>query len=294
VTFPRLRAFAEVADAGSVHEAARRLVVTESAVSAAVTALSRDVGVALVERDGRGLRLTPSGRVYARYARQMLGLLDRAGAAARGELDPERGEVAVAAVTTAADHLLPELLASFRAAHPGIEIRLAVGASDQVWSLLRDHAVDLTIAGRPPAALEARARAVRRNELVVVEAARPAGTPTGPADLAARTWLLREPGSGTRATCESLLAGLEIDPYRLVLGSNGAVVAGAVAGLGLTLVSRDAVTRELAEGRLSVVPVPGTPLRRPWHAASAEHASAPTMLLVDHLLRRGWRRPRAS
>jgi DNA-binding transcriptional LysR family regulator len=288
VTFPRLRTFVEVADAGSVHEAARRLVVTESAVSASVAALSRDVGVALVARDGRGLRLTPSGHVYARYARQMLGLLERAGAAARGELDPERGEVALAAVTTAADHLLPDLLASFRAAHPAIEIRLAVGSSEQVWSLLREHAVDLTIAGRPPAALDARVRAVRRNELVLVEAA---GARSGPSDLAARTWLFREPGSGTRATCEALLAGLDIDPSRLMLGSNGAVVAGAVAGLGLTLVSRDAVARELAEGRLSVVPVPGTPLRRPWHAASAEHASAPTLLLVDHLLHRGWRRP---
>ncbi|GII24762.1 LysR substrate-binding domain-containing protein [Planosporangium mesophilum] len=288
MTFPRLRAFVEVADSGSVREAARRLVVTESAVSAAVAALSRDVGVALVERDGRGLRLTPSGRVYARYARQMLGLLDRAGAAARGELDPERGEVAVGAVTTAADHLLPDLLASFRTAHPGIQIRLSVGASDHVWTLLRDHAVDLTIAGRPPAGLDARVRAALPNELVVVEA----GGTGAQADLAGRTWLLREPGSGTRSTCESLLAGLEIDPPRLVLGSNGAVVAGAVAGLGLTLVSRAAVERELAEGRLAVVPVPGTPLRRPWHAASVEHASGPTLLLVDHLLQRGWRRPR--
>lgn len=55
---------------------------------------------------------------------------------------------------------------------------------------------------------------------------------------------------------------------RLTLGSNGAVVAGAVAGLGVTLVSRDAVARQLAEGELVPVVLPGTPLRRPWHAVT--------------------------
>jgi DNA-binding transcriptional LysR family regulator len=109
-------------------------------------------------------------------------------------------------------------------------------------------------------------------------------------------WLLREAGSGTRATCEALLAGWEVDPPRLTLGSNGAVVAGAAAGLGATLVSGDAVARLLAEGGLVVVKAPGTPLRRPWHAVTAGLEQASTTLLIDHLLQSadpgGWRPPR--
>ncbi len=69
----------------------------------------------------------------------------------------------------------------------------------------------------------------------------------------------------------------------LTLGSNGAVVAGAVAGLGVTLVSRDAVTEALAAGRLVELALPHTPLRRPWHAVSHRHASAAVDLLVEHL-----------
>ena len=73
-TVARLRALVTVADAGSVREAARRLTVTESAVSAALSALAREVRVPLVERDGRGLRLTASGQAYSAYARAILGL----------------------------------------------------------------------------------------------------------------------------------------------------------------------------------------------------------------------------
>src|SRR5713101_5092480 len=106
-TVARLRALVTVADAGSVRQAARRLTVTESAVSSALSALAREVRVPLVERDGRGLRLTASGQAYSGYARAILGLHEEGLAAARGDRDPERGRVRVAAVSTAGEYLLP-------------------------------------------------------------------------------------------------------------------------------------------------------------------------------------------
>jgi len=288
-TDARLRAFVAVADTGSVRGAAGRLLVTESAVSAALAALAREVGVPLLERQGRGLRLTPSGHTYAGYARAILGMHAEALAAARGDADPEHGRVRVAAVTTAAEHILPPVLATFRAAHPGIEVGLEVGPSDQVWALLADWGADLVIAGRPPRSAEVAVRAVRPNALVVV------GPPASAGPMS-RTWLMREAGSGTRATCEALLASLDADPATLTLGSNGAVVAGAVAGLGVTLVSRDAVAGRLAAGDLAELPVPHTPLSRPWHAVTRPRASAAAELLVTHLLAGdppGWRPPRS-
>jgi DNA-binding transcriptional LysR family regulator len=293
-TTARLRALVAVADTGSVRAAAGRLVVTESAVSAAIAALTREVGALLVEREGRGVRLTAAGQAFAGYARTILGLHEEALAAARGNLDPERGRVRVAAVTTAGEHVLPALLAAFLGRHPGVGLGLEVGTSEHVWVMFAAHEADLVIAGRPPPHLDgAVVRAVRANALIVVGAP---GTADG-FDLARATWLMREAGSGTRATCEALLAGLQADPPSLILGSNGAVVAGAVAGLGVTLVSRDAVARQLAAGDLIPLPVPGTPLRRPWHAVTRRVSPAATTMLVGHLLWRGddlanqWQRP---
>src|SRR5512142_2018195 len=147
-TEARLGAFVAVAETGSVRAAAQRLVVTESAVSAAVSALTRDVGTPLLERQGRGLRLTEAGQTYAGYARTILGLHAEALAAARGDVDPSRGKVRLAAVTTAGEHVLPIVLASFRAAHPAIELGVDVGTREHVWGLLASHEADLVIAGR--------------------------------------------------------------------------------------------------------------------------------------------------
>jgi DNA-binding transcriptional LysR family regulator len=291
-TVARLRALVAVADAGSVREAARRLTVTESAVSAALSALAREVRVPLVERDGRGLRLTAPGKAYAEYARQILGLHAEALAAARQGHDPERGTVRVAAVTTAGEHVLPGQLASFIAAHPAVDLRLEVGSSERSWALFAAHEADVVVGGRPPAHVaDAVTRATRPNLLVVVAAPAVAGG----FDPAATRWLQREAGSATRAHGEALLAGLEAEPPRLTLGSNGAVVACAVAGLGATLISREAVSRHLRDGTLTEIGVPGTPLRRPWRLVTHRQPPAAAALLVGHLVTsEGWRAPHAT
>ena len=286
-TVARLRALVTVADAGSVREAARRLTVTESAVSAALAALAREIRAPLVERDGRGLRLTGAGQAYAGYARQILGLHEEALAAARSGHDPEHGRVRVAAVTTAGEHLLPERLASFLRIHPGVDLKLEVGSSERIWAMFAAHEADLMIGGKPPAHItDAVIRATRPNLLVVVASPGIATT----FDLTTTRWLQREDGSATRAHGEALLSTLEAGPPRLTLGSNGAVIACAVAGLGATLAPREAVKQHLANNELVEIPVPGTPLRRPWRAVTHEQAPAATALLVRHLIANGgWR-----
>lgn len=284
-TESRLRTLVALAATGSVRGAAARLTVTESAVSASVAALARELGVPLVEPAGRGLRLTPSGTVYARYARRVLGLLDEGAAAAAQELDPERGRLRLAAVTTAGEHLLPALLAGFRRRHPGVALVLDVAPSEQVWDLITAHEADLVIAGRPPAGVGGRVVATKPNELIVVASPAVAAR----FDWVHTPWLLREEGSGTRTTVEVYLRSHDVAPPRLVLGSNGAVVAGVVAELGVSLVSRDAVADHLADGRLVEVSAPGTPLRRPWHAVAGAYSGAATWLFVRQLRAAGWR-----
>lgn len=291
MTFNQLRTFVEVATAGSVIEAARNLVVSPPAVSAAVGAIERELGVELVERAGRGLVVTPAGVVFARYARQVLALLETAKAATAEALDPERGQLRLAAVTTAGEHVVPRFLASFRDRHPGPGITLEVGNRDRVWDALERHDADLAVGGRPPGGGRFVTLATRPNVLVLV--AQGIGTPSvrdvDVETVARSVVLLREEGSGTRGTAEELLDELGADPRTLTLGSNGAIRESVQVGLGITLISRDAVARELDEGTLEEWTCPGIPRQRAWHvvARADEHLPATAGLFLTHLVGAG-------
>jgi LysR family transcriptional regulator, low CO2-responsive transcriptional regulator len=279
LTLNQLRTFLAVAETGSVRAAAEQLVVTQAAVSASLAAMQRSLGLQLIRPDGRGLRLTSAGEEYAAYAHRVLGLLDEARLAAAAAADPERGELRIAAVTTAAEQIVPGLLSGYRRQHPHTGVLLEAGNRDRVRTLLEHHRVDLALAGRPEPGWDVRVHAVRPHELVVVSApelaAESVAAGSGPAGaagasgmlrwLSRQAWLLREPGSGTRLSTEALLAELDITPPTLTVGSNGAIRESAAVGLGVTLVSRDAVAQELASGRLAEVRVPGTPLHRDWY-----------------------------
>ncbi|HZC64096.1 MAG TPA: LysR family transcriptional regulator [Streptosporangiaceae bacterium] len=322
MTLNQLRTFLAVAETGSVRAAAQDLVVTQAAVSASLAALQKSLGVGLLEPDGRGLRLTAAGQAYAGYARRGLGLLDAAGRAAEAAADPERGELRIGAVTTAAEQILPGLLSGFRTRYPRLGIRLEAGNRDRVRGLLDRHQVDLVLGGRPEPGWDVEVLAVRAHQLVVVaapglaaraepgprpepaaEAADPGAEPASPDAshlvpwLAGQAWLLREPGSGTRAATDALLTELDITPLTLMVGSNGAIRESASVGLGVTLISRDAVAAELADGRLVPLPVPATPMHRDWYlVARADPPGAPppaAARLVAHVLAHGGFQPPA-
>lgn len=289
MTFGQLRSLLEVAATGSVRGAAERLFVTQPAVSSQIAALQKELGVRLVARDGRGLRLTEAGTVLAGYARRVLGLLEEAAVATTAAAAPERGRARLAAVTTAGEQLLPRLIAGFRTRHPAVEISLEVANRPRVFALLDNHEVDLVIAGRPPDPSPLRSLAERPNPMVLV--APPGMLPRSPRhdDLARVTWLLREPGSGTRTTVEEYLAAAALTPPTLTIGSNGAIREALAVGLGITLLSLDAVADALERGSLVRLRVAGTPLRRAWHLVTRadEPLAATAGLFVDFLLESG-------
>lgn len=287
MTFTQLRTLVEVVATGSVHGAAERLMVSQPAVSAAIASLQKELGVALLVRAGRGLEVTAAGHVFARQACQILRLLADATAAATETLDPTRGRVRLAAVTTAGEHVAPRFLATFRALYPDAELSLEVGNRDRVWKLLAEREVDLAIGGRPPSG-DFVTLGTRPNVLVLVAAGR--GTPSVREvtmdELARQTLLLREPGSGTRSTAEELLDELGVSPKAtLTVGSNGATRESVQVGLGIALISRDAVAGELEVGALEEWRIPTLPRHRAWHVvARAGEGLPPTgALFVHHL-----------
>ena len=274
VTWGRLRSFLAVLDTGGVGAAAERLHVTPPAISAAITALEGELGADLLTRSGRGVVVTPAGRRFAEYARTMLGLLEEAAITVR---HAARSRLRLGAVATAGETVLPRLMASFVAAHPDVELSLTVSARDELFEMGAHREIDIILAGRPPRGSGLVSRGRRPNSLLLVAA------PGVAHDPRTATWLLREPGSGTRETTTRLLQRLGAEPPNLTLGTQGAVIAAARVGLGVTLVPSDAVSRELAVDELVVVPLPGTPLDRAWHLSTAARPTEAARLFLQHV-----------
>lgn len=272
LTWARLRTFLTVIDQGSITAAADLLHVTAPAVSAAISTLEAELGTKLFARSGRGIRPTSAGLVFAEHCRSLLGLVHQARESVR---DAEASRLRLGVVETAAETLLPSLLASFSRVHPGVDLGIVVEPRDELFARLGHHELDLVLAGRPPRGTGFTSRATRENSLVLVGAPG-AGGPE-------QVWLLRGRGSGTRESALALLTGLDPAPGVLTLGTQGACLAAARAGLGVTLVHLDAVRRDVARGELVEVRQRGTPLRRPWHLCSGTHPSGAAELFVAHV-----------
>ncbi|MBA2426128.1 MAG: LysR family transcriptional regulator [Actinobacteria bacterium] len=278
MTLGQLRTFLEVARAGSVKGAAATLSVTEPSVSASVASLRRELGVELVERVGRGIRPTRAGLELARYAAQILGLADRATRAVQ-ETAGDPGHLRLAAVTTAGEYVVPPLLATFLDAHPGVKVSLEVANRAGVFGRLLNQEADLAVGGRPPSGGDVEGYEFLDNELVVVGGP---GRGDGSADpmpgdaLSGETWLMREPGSGTRQTVEEFFSAAGIQPGPvLTISSNGAIKRAAAVGLGLTMLSMHAAGAEISSGELCRLNVMSTPLSRPWHVLYRRGAALP-------------------
>jgi DNA-binding transcriptional LysR family regulator len=141
----RLRTLHAVVTTGSVKEAAAKLGYTSSAVSQHITALERETGTVLLERAGRGIRPTGSGRLLADHAAALLDRLAEAEAALAALKAGELGVLRLASFATAGAELVPPALATVRATLPHLEISLRVAERDDALPMLRQGILDVAV-----------------------------------------------------------------------------------------------------------------------------------------------------
>jgi len=259
-----------VAEHGGLGAAARAVGMAQPNASRAITRLEADLGLDLVARHPRGSRLTPEGTAVADWARRVLDdarELMTASAALRAD---RAAHLDVAASLTVAEYLAPAWLARLRRARPELEVQLRVANSAEVFALVASGACELGFVETPRVPAGLRSVTVADDRLVVVVApdhpwAR--RRRLTPAELAATPLVVREGGSGTRATLAAALDRLGIPEHELAapsleLGSNAAVRVSAAAGAGPAVLSELAVAGWIARGDLVEVPVDGLELRR--------------------------------
>lgn len=248
---------------GTVTATAEALRMTPSAVSQQLTNLARQLGVPLLEAQGRRVRLTDAARLVLRHAEAVFEQLERADAELSAYAHGEVGEVRVGAFSTAVPALVVPAVRALRASHPGVSVRVREAEAGEAYELLAGGEVDLalSLAAQAPEVGDGRFTRVelladpldvalpRGHELAAVRGLRLA-------DLAGESWIFG--GSGpwsdiTRGACEA--AGFSPRQGHSAAGWT-AILAMVEAGMGVALVPRMAavgrdgvVMRELGEDR---------------------------------------------
>jgi DNA-binding transcriptional LysR family regulator len=269
VTLRQLRVFATVARHLSFTSAARELHLTQPAVSQQIKLLEQEVGMPLFEQIGRKVQLTPAGAELLGFANQAMELLRAAGESLNAMRGLKRGVLKLGAVSTA-KYFAPSLLSAFTPAYPEVTIKFTVGNRGEVIKHLAANEIDLAIMGRPPRELDTVAESFARHPHVLIASpAHPfAGKRRIPLkQLANEPFIIREEGSGTRASMEHVFRERGVT-FRVAMevSSNETIKQAVMAGMGISFLSAHTVGLELAAGRIVLLDVVGLPIMRDWYA----------------------------
>lgn len=231
------------------------LFISQPAVSKAVRQLEHQLDLALIERGPggtrgvRGVRLTESGQALFEHARGIFALERAATEEVRARVGLKRGRLVVGASTTIAGYWLPAYAARFARQVPSVQLQIRVGNTQAIFRALIDCEIDLALVEGQVNDERIIASHWRDDELQIItqpEAAFARRRSTTPEELNAQTWLLREPGSGTREVTDRLMHAQRIEPERTIeFGSNEGIARAVAAGLGVAMLPA-CVVRELA------------------------------------------------
>lgn len=264
----QLGALVAVVDRASFSQAAEGLGVTQPAVSLAIRSLERRLGVTLIDRAARHAEPTDAGRLVYAAAQRILAIEHELMA----ELDEERegvvGPLVIGASTGPGERILPQLLGAFRALHPEVSVALRVDDTDSIVERVLDRELEVGIVGAERPHRQLVYEPFLRDEviLVVPPGHRLAGATATLDEVLAEPLVLQQEGAGVRAVLERALRarGVRARDLRVVgeLGLQESAKSAVEAGLGVTFISRLAVEREVAAGRLATARVEGLDLDR--------------------------------
>lgn len=144
----KLRAFCTVAKLNSISEAAKQLNYTQPAISAQIRDLEDIFKVKLLEKVGRGIRVSEPGRIILPYAERLLRDYESIFAAIPQALDPNRGYLRIGASSLPGVHLVPQLLSDFGRTFPEICISLCIEKANRIERMILDHHIDAGFVGR--------------------------------------------------------------------------------------------------------------------------------------------------
>jgi DNA-binding transcriptional LysR family regulator len=250
----KLEIFVTIARLGSFTRAADHLYMTQPTISQQLAALEGQIGTALIERDTRQMRLTPAGDVLLPLAEKLLAGAQEAIESARAAAGLADRTLRLGVGHTLATYLLPTLLSRYQTQFPDHTVRITVGNTAELLTLVAARETELALVGLPADHPDILATSFRDDRLLVIVA--PGDAWAGRSDVAIeevrqRTLLTREPGSALHTAVERLLGpSIRSDHAVILLGETEAIKRSVEVGIGIALIQGIAIEREVAAGNL--------------------------------------------
>jgi len=273
----QLRLFCRIVDRRSFSLAADELHITQPAASQQVRSLERELKTTLLDRSRRTVTPTDSGQVLYRYGREILDLHERACTDILDLGELVAGRIVVGASTGPGEHVLPGMLTKFKDEYPGVSVALNVDDTHAVIERVLAREFEIGAVGAITPRPELIAEPLARDQIVLVcGASHPWATREDVTldELVPEPQIVQQTGAGVRAVVEEHLRRAGVRPEKLnvvmEMGLMESAKQAAIAGGGVTFVSRWAIGPEVEHGSLMVVPIRGFEILRDFYTVRSK------------------------
>ncbi len=270
ITMRQLQVFEAVARHLSFTRAAEELHLTQPAVSMQVKQLELMIDLPLFEQLGKKVHLTAAGNAMVGHSRTMMAQLNEIERDINCLRGIDGGQLKICIASTV-NYFATRLLVKFCEQYKTVSISLDVTNREELIKRLDANQPDLVLMGQPPAEIDVEAKAFMENPLIIIANAQHprAHEKNIPiTEIADETFVIREPGSGTRTALQRIFHEHGVAPiHGIQLSSNETIKQSVEAGLGLAMVSFHTVELELDAGRLVCLDVEHFPVMRKWYVA---------------------------
>lgn len=284
-----LKIFVTVAEQQHFSRAAELLNISQPAVSQHIRNLENEFHTKLLHRSPKYVQLTQAGEILYSRAKQILALYGQATEDIHELHNVVTGSLHVGASFTIGEYILPRILANYAKRYPMIDIHVEIGNTTQVIEAMHTKKLDVGLVEGNTNPADMRVDPFMEDELVIIA---PREHPYSQHPLIEenmlqnQVWILREHGSGTRAYCDKLIQDLELRVKRSYVFSSSQSVKEAVrAGLGIAMLSRLIVERELREGEIVQLNIKSRRFTRPFSIIQAINSpvSKATRVFVEQI-----------
>lgn len=278
-----LQVFLTVVEEKNFSRAAEKLHMTQPAVSQYIKTFERNIGTSLLDRTNKYVRMNKAGEMVYHHAKEIVGIYSKMERLLDELKNQASGSLSIGASYTYGEYVLPGVIAQMQKHYPQVLPSVTIGNTTEIADKVMVHELDVGIVeGHLKHDQQLQVEEFAEDQMVVVAQAGYGYTSNrrsiSLAELEGKRWLLREEGSGTREAAETVFDKLLISPAdRLYFGSTQSIKGAIEAGLGISLLSKWAVQKELDRGELEIIEAEGMPFIRQFSIVTASPYQTKTL-----------------